>query len=79
MEIIEAVQNLELTYRIAIFCLLVSLGMFSTRDYINEQLVRWGGAIEFYLDSFLGVVLFASWIGTAVGVVRLGVQIVFGV
>ncbi|ABY63093.1 hypothetical protein ST201phi2-1p265 [Pseudomonas phage 201phi2-1] len=79
MEIVEAIQNLEMTYRIAIFCLLVSLGMFATRDYINELLTRWGGAVEFYLDSFLGTVLFASWIGTAIGVIRFGVQIVFGV
>lgn len=79
MEIIEAVQNLELTYRVAIFCLLISLGMFATRDYINELLTKWGGAIEFYLDGILGVIMFACWIGTAVGIIRFGVQIIFGV
>lgn len=79
MEIIDSIQHLELTYRIAIFGLLVAVGLYTMRDYITECVTLLPYTLGECVDTFFGIVLMASVVASMVGAIRFGVQIIFGV
>lgn len=79
MELIQAIQGLELTYRLAIFFGLYFAVWHWNRQWIGIEIERLTGKMYDIASTVNGALIIGSFSMVMIGVIRFGVQVIFGV